>query len=644
MVPVRSRSGARLQVTVAGVWRVLFVICLALGFAACHEEGTIKVKSLAFDGNSAFEDERLASILMTRKSGWLPWSPRHYFDRDEFDADLRRITAFYADRGYPKARVAGVKVDLDAAKTGVALTVTIDEGPPLIVEAVHQTGFEVLPEDVRGELEGILGQKDKPRDRDIVRAGRDVGTRLLHENGFARAEVEVGESAGSAPDRVVLIYAATPGPRMTFGEVTVVGLERVTEDVIRRELAFQPGDLYRQSLVKKSQRRLNALQLFELANIDDRPTNTGPASSLPIRITIAEGPPRSLQVGVGYGTEEKARGTVKWTHLNWFGGARVADIDAKWSSIDRGVTFSVLEPYLLRPGLSFQVSGTAWHTEALTYSSDTYGGRAGLIYRIERLAVEAKRYPVRYEIRTGYKNEYLRYGIKEDELTDQSREELIALGLDPDTGRSSGTLGAIDLSVERISVNEPLAPTRGLILTAQIVHAAPWLGGTYKFDEIVGEARGYAPLGGGAVLAGRFRFGTLSAVDATKVPFASRYFLGGSTSLRGWGRFEVSPIDDDGLPIGGRSQVEMSAEARVPVRGPLGMVAFVDAGHVWEDDWEAHPEQLRWDVGFGVRYRTPIGAVRADFGYQLNPIEGLVIDGEPSTHRWRGHFSIGQAF
>jgi outer membrane protein assembly complex protein YaeT len=645
MVSALPGPGTRSHAHSAAVRRVLAAVLISFSLIACHEEGTVKVKSLSFDGNAAFEDDRLKAILATRTSGWLPWSARHYFDRSEFDADLRRITAFYADRGYPKARVAGVKVDLTAAKDAVALTVSIDEGPPLLVESVQTTGFDVLPEGVLGELSTLQSQKDKPRDRDAVRSGRDYAARLLREHGFARGEVEVGETLGAGPERVVLTYAATPGPRMTFGEVTVTGLERVSEKVIRRELAFQPGELYRQSLVNKSQRRLSALQLFDLANIDDRLADSSSVTTVPIRITVAEGFPRRLQLGIGYGTEEHARATLKWTHLNWLGGARVADVDAKYSAIDRGLTLSVSQPHFYKAGLSLQMSASGWHTQALSYSSDSYGGRAGLVYRIERPAVDAKRYPVRYEFRSAYSNEYLRYGIKEDALDDlDRREERIALGLDPDTGRASGTLASINLEAERVAVDVPLNPTRGTILSAQLNHAAPWLGGTYQFDEIVTEARGYLPVARNVVIASRVRFGTLAAADPLKVPFSSRYFIGGSNSMRGWGRFQVSPLDDEGLPVGGRSQFELSAEARFPVRGPVGAVVFFDAGHVWREEWEVHFDELRWDVGAGIRYRTPIGAVRGDFGYQLNPLEGLVINGKLQERRWRVHFSIGQAF
>jgi outer membrane translocation and assembly module TamA len=128
------------------------------------------------------------------------------------------------------------------------------------------------------------------------------------------------------------------------------------------------------------------------------------------------------------------------------------------------------------------------------------------------------------------------------------------------------------------------------------------------------------------------------------VPFYKRYFLGGATNLRGWGRFEVSPLSGGGLPLGGHSFVNFSTELRVPVWGKLGGVLFLDGGNVWSKSWDINVNDLRYDVGPGLRYNTPIGPVRADLAWQLNPIPGLLVNGEPQPRRFRFHFSIGQAF
>jgi outer membrane translocation and assembly module TamA len=106
----------------------------------------------------------------------------------------------------------------------------------------------------------------------------------------------------------------------------------------------------------------------------------------------------------------------------------------------------------------------------------------------------------------------------------------------------------------------------------------------------------------------------------------------------------VSPLSGAGLPIGGSTFLNSSVELRMPVWRDLSGVIFLDAGNVWDEPWSFGVSDLRYNVGPGLRYNTPIGPIRADIGYQLNPIPGLLVGGEPETRRFRFHFSIGQAF
>jgi outer membrane protein insertion porin family/translocation and assembly module TamA len=175
--------------------------------------------------------------------------------------------------------------------------------------------------------------------------------------------------------------------------------------------------------------------------------------------------------------------------------------------------------------------------------------------------------------------------------------------------------------------------------------AGSWLGGDYTYRELTAEGRYFLPLGR-AVVAVRARGGAIdpSDDDLANVPFYKRYFLGGATNLRGWGRFDVAPLSGSGLPIGGHTFMNFSTELRVPIWRSLGGVLFVDGGNVWTNPWDFNLNDLRYDVGPGLRYDTPIGPIRADLGFQLNPIDGLLVNGKPEPRQFRFHFSIGQAF
>ena len=597
--------------------------------------------SLSFEGITAFNDGQLRKVLATRQSGWLPWSPKQYFDRAEFEDDLKRIVAFYSDRGFPEARVEGVDITFNEKKDGVSLRIRVHEGQPVLVENVRFEGFQDLPPRAQRRLLAVPLKAGARRDRDVVRATRDQVARLFRNNGYPLAAIDATERPGASDRSVVVSYFADPGPAMTFGPTSVAGTEKLSQTVVTRELSFKAGQPYDERLVLASQRRLTGLELLEFATITPR-VDAPEGTTVPVRVPVAEGPPRRLRLGVGYGSEERARVAGSWQHLNFAGGGKQLSADAKWSSIDRGVHLGLLAPYVKRPGVSLSITTEAWKSEQLTYDSETYGGRITLGYRFDRQG--RTREPVHYRMSGGLVHSFLKYGISPDSLDDQSlRLERIALGLDPDTGRGSGTIGSFELDFDRTAIDAPANPRRGTKTALHFEMASEGMAGTYRFTEMGADVRGFVPAGP-YVLAGRIRAAGIRASTPTSMPFSRRYFLGGSTSLRGWGRYEVSPLDPNGLPVGGRALLELSAELRIPVRGAIGTVLFVDGGYVWNNPANFDFGDLVWDAGVGLRYLSPVGPIGADFGWQLTPIEGLVVNGVLSERRWRLHFNIGHSF
>ena len=224
--------------------------------------------------------------------------------------------------------------------------------------------------------------------------------------------------------------------------------------------------------------------------------------------------------------------------------------------------------------------------------------------------------------------------------------DLIALGLDPTTGTQEGTLSAVGVGLQRSTTDSILNARRGYQLDLHVEEAGRLTPGTFNFDSFSGDLRSFIPLGGNLVLANRLQFGNIRAAghEPVQVPFSKKYFLGGAASLRGWGRYEVGPLGTSGLPIGGNSLLALSTEMRAALKGRISGVLFVDAGDVWVDDRAIDLGALRYSAGTGLRYQTPVGPLRFDVGYQLNPIDGLTVNGAPQPRRWRIHFSIGQAF
>jgi outer membrane protein assembly complex protein YaeT len=620
-------------------YRTTFLFVAVVGaicVAGCREEGDIQISSLSFAGVKQVDKDALASALQTKQGSWVPWSRKHYFERRAFEADLKRIEAFYHDRGFPDARVRSFDVKLNDAQDKVDVTLDISEGEPILVDSIDLRGFDVIPADRQRTLrESLPLLPGRPLDRQLASASRERALNALRDDGYPYAEVTLREEE-TGSRHVRLIADAVPGVLARFGEIDIRGYASVSEHVIRRQLTFEPGDRFTRRELRESQRKLYGLELFEFANVEPLEEPVLMNEEVPVRVTVAEGQHRKITTGIGYGTEEQARARIRWDHRNVFGGAQQLGIEAKWSSLDRGIRADYREPFFLSRHLSLNFDGQGWQAQEPVYSTRQNGGRVLLRHQSNLQSFWT----------VGLTTEFQHSTIDPEALQDFTiRDDLIALGLDPTTGVSRGTLSAVVFDISRNTTNNLLNATSGYLLTGHFEQAGKWLWGSYNFWSATAEARHFMTFGRAVTLASRVRGGSIvPAGDSdANVPFYRRFFLGGSSSIRGWGRFDVSPLTE-GFPIGGLSMLEGSSEVRLPLRGKLGAVAFVDFGNVWRDSADINAADLRWAVGPGLRYQTPIGPARFDIGYQLNPIDGLLINGEPQKRRFRMHFSIGQAF
>ena len=214
------------------------------------------------------------------------------------------------------------------------------------------------------------------------------------------------------------------------------------------------------------------------------------------------------------------------------------------------------------------------------------------------------------------------------------RDDLIALGLDPTTGEQDGTLNALGFDLQHSTADNLLNARRGYQIAFHAEQAGRLVPGTFNYYAVSVDGRHYLPIGE----RGRRRQPRCSSATSARsatirrnVPFSKKYFLGGATSLRGWGRYEVSPLSESGLPIGGNSMLAFSEELRAMLRGKLGGCCSSTPATSGRSRGTSTSSDLRYAVGPGLRYQTPIGPIRFDFGYQLNPIPGLLVNGEPQT-------------
>src|SRR5262245_28285168 len=586
--------------------RALLGVFLALVVAtsACKSaNGLIAVRSVTINGGHAVDTSQLKSALATREDRRLPvlnlrvpWSrSRNFFDRNRFEADLKRVEAYYADRGFPDARVTNFDVKLNDDRDAVDVTITVSEGEPVRIVSVDFRGFDAIPvSHFEGLREDIPLRVGEPRDRQAVLTAHDLALNELRNHGFPYAKVTVDENDGPDGKQAAITLTAEPGMHANFGPIEITGNSSVSDSVIRRQLLFKPGDLYQRSASQHSQRRLYGMALFQFVNIETLNAET-PEPEVRTRVTVVEGKHQRVNLGVGYGTEDNARIDAEYHHVNFLGGARTAGVRGRWSSKDRGLRVDLNQPYLFHPTFSLGTEGQLWNTFTPAYESVISGGKLSLV---QQLSTQTSWTVALSSARTSTSI------LLTPEQLGETYTDLIALGLDPTTNTQVGTLSALSFDWQRSTTDNPLNARHGYQVAVHAEQAGTVLPGTFHYSSLSSDSRYFVPIGPRVVVANRLLLGNIRPAgnDPTQVPFSKKFFLGGATSLRGWGRYEVSPLGGSGLPIGGDTMFSFSSEARAVLKGKLGAVLFLDTGNVGTDFHDDDFGETRYCVGAGVRH------------------------------------------
>lgn len=574
------------------------------------------VGTIEFEGNAHFSSGDLKKKILTRERSRLrPWRARPYFDPAMIERDLERLTRFYEAEGYFLAHF-----DLDWSQTEengravVDLRIEILEGPRARVSSVEiETVSTARPTAVPlPEIAIVEGEPFLELDYQAAQ----IGLRRAYLNrGYAHVEVE--RSARVSVDRleVDVLYRVDPGREARFGSTQVTGLVDVDPEVVLRELQYASGDAFSLERIEESTRRLKALKLFSLVSIDWDP-DPSEDDLVPIRIAVRERSPREIALSVGYSTEEEARVRGRWRHRNWLGGARTLTLRAKYSSIVRGADIIFAQPHFPSPRNRGLATVSFFQQEERTFSRDAVQGTPALEFEIS-------------------KNLIMNFGVRIETTRVRDIESPLRRAIGG--VRNEGLLIGPTFFLRWSPVDSLVAPTHGRILTIRGEQAGPSWGSTYDYYKFVAEYAEYHRLTDWLVLAGRIKVGLADAIGADeKLPIFERLYSGGDNSVRGYERNQLGPTLRSGGPLGGKTLIESSFEARFSVWKQLGLVGFFDMGQVRLDRFDLVPDNLRYSAGSGLTYDTPAGPLSLFAGFPINKQRG-----EPD---WQLHFSVGYFF
>ncbi|GAB4389876.1 MAG: outer membrane protein assembly factor [Thermodesulfovibrionales bacterium] len=581
-----------------------------------EQEEVVEVSFFVYEGDKVLVDainvegisvsEGSVKEIMSLKEGGA-------FNPDVLESDVDRIRELLNALGYVDASVSEPRVEVSGKWATIGIDVV--EGPKYVISHINVEGVRsVSGEEVFQAMELKAGVPYN--EVDIADARRRIST-FYRTRGYLDASVGVSREFENSSARV--IFQVDEGPRYFFGDTVIIGNTRTRPGVISRELPYEKGSPLDASLLYESRQGLYRLGIFR--EVDVRTLESYDHTS-DIAVEVDEAKPGTIEFGFGYGDYEGLRGFFDIGYRNLFGLHRQASFRTELSSLSRRFILNYREPWFL--GRRMPMRAFLLREERKEENIDTGEVR----YRVRRTSANVgieRNLGRRTKLDLAYEYSLVEtFDVKPDVVL--SRE---------DTGTLA--ISSIIPSVAYDTRDNPFDPKRGVFAGGSLKVASNFLLSETDFLKAQAHASTYIRLSRPLVLALGARGGVAQGLrDTSELPLVERFFLGGRNSVRGFAQDTLGPKGAEGTPLGGNAFLQGNVELRMRVAKSWRVVAFVDAGNVWLKIDEVDPLDLRYAAGLGLRYDTPVGPVRVDYGLKVDP--------EPGESSGEIHFSIGHAF
>jgi len=551
---------------------------------------------------------------------WPPWGKPPPFRPQDLDYDLERLKNYYRRQGFHHAEI---KPEINYGPGGqVVVTLNIHEGPWVKVTdiSVEVAGAVDLSE-LRQKWPLKPGDRFAEKPYDNL---KNLYLNYLPNHGYPRVRVKGRVYLNEETNTARILLSVNPGPLSYFGPVRIKDVEKLEtpEAAILAKLSFKTGQIFNQGELFNTQRKLYATDLFRSVVLTPE-QSTPQEPTIPIVIELEEKKKRSLKIGLGYGDEEEVRARLGLRYRNLWGGGRLLDLDARYSTL--GYLFSELftNPVVFGSPFDFVHQSGARRRNLPGFDDHAFFTQS----RLER--------DIPWNLRL-----YFGHGLEFTRPFDIPVATLIRLqGTQPEKMyRASFAL----LGLRQDTTDSHIEPRQGGTLELANQFAPTFLGSGLQFVQSVLDWRRYQAIGDtNLVAAGRVRFGLIQPIQSTtQIPISRLFFSGGANSVRGYKLDYLSPRNANGDPIGGEAVMEFSLEGRfpLPIHEKIGGVVFIDAGNVFPKIHNLDPGQLKYSPGFGLRYLSPIGAIGIDIAFPTNRISYA------QDNNYQIHFSVGYGF
>jgi outer membrane protein insertion porin family len=573
------------------------------------ENDRLYVKSITFEGNEAYSSKELRNMMSTSEYGLLHFiTDSGLLKRDQLKQDIGKLATYYFNNGFINSQVGEPEITID--KKGIYIKIKVKEGKRFKIDKVEISG-DLLERPKAELLRSLKVKKGDNYNREAIMKDIDFLTQSCNDEGYANADINPKINTKENEQLADVDFQITKGDLVYINHINIAGNTITRDKVIRRQLDIVEGDLYSSSKLRNSYSNLNRLRYFE--EVDFQTEKDPNKKKMDVNIRVKEKGTGMFMVGAGYSAADQAVVMAQITQQNFLGYGQILSLKASLGSTTNNIDLSFTEPWLFDLPLWCKADIWKYKKDYDSYTLDTRGAGLTLGYPLFGKIVG-----------------YVGYKLTADDITDVT--SLAPLQIIAQEGQT--ITSAVTLSLVRDTTNDYIFPSKGTKTSISVTQAGGILKGDTSYTQYGASAFAYYPLPLDVVFGVKGRVGYIQGHDGIDIPVFNRYVLGGINSLRGFRYIgPTNPGTSD--VIGGTTMLVFNAEIVFPFIKDAGMkgVIFYDAGNSWNDMYDIG--DLRQSVGLGLRWYSPIGPLRLEYGYIINR-QGLTDD---STGRWE--FTIG---
>jgi outer membrane protein insertion porin family len=642
----RGLYGVEVKTTVTPIERNRVNVAMVV------DEGDIaRIRSITFTGNNIFSDSTLRDAMELSTPTWLTWySKRDQYSRQKLGADLESIRSFYLNRGFLDFRIESTQVSISPDKNDIFINVNLFEGERYTVSGVKLSG-ELLG--LEEELTALIDVKPgETFNAERINAIAKRITDRMATLGYAFATANPMPEPDKENRTVAFTIVVDPGRRVYVRRVNIAGNTRTKDEVVRREIRQYESAWFDSEKVRLSRDRIDRLGFFESVNIETPAVPSAP-DQVDVNVTVKERATGNIQLGAGYSSTEGVVLTAGLSQQNLFGSGNALSLEINTSKANRTIAIAHTDPYVTSEGISRTVELFDRRSDLaeLGLSSVGYSTRgAGVVYGVPFTEYDRVFFGLRWEKTTIDLTPYS--PIRYVEYVRQF-------------GETSDTL-AFTTGWSRDNRDNLLVPQRGNYQRAFAEIGLPLL--DLQYYRLSYQYQQFWPLFSKVTLAMNAEIGYGDGYSGDPYPFFKNFYVGGIGSVRGYEGGSLGPTDLDGNPLGGNRRINASFEALVPLPGAdrtLRALAFLDMGQVWGQtvycpdgstpvfspttpvvcptsgnalyrNQKIDLGDLRYSIGIGIAWISPLGPLKLSYAYPLND--------KPGDRLQRFQFQIGTGF